>query len=417
MLDPRLSKIAVTGTVITITILAYGSQLFLLAPHLTTRQFYLLNTIVACIWITYYRAMFTPAGSPPKDYTPPSAASASDAESGHSHPSDRRMITSGATRFCKVCDAFKPARTHHCKTCKTCVLRMDHHCPWTYNCVGFCNTGHFIRFLVYATAGCGYVLCFLAARWWAVYQARQLPDYLSPHSLGQLVFLTLLTLVDGPLTLALFILMVRTLANYGEGYTTIETFEAERHAARVWKRQAKKQIFPYDIGIWENLCAAFGYSCNPIAWLNPLASTPRVGEKVEVSTGKGVMILAGLEFEVNGFEDPDHTWPPADPDKMGIVMPDGKKVSGFTLEGNMDVDAFRRRQKTDLKRWERTVEDASDESDSEEVEYPRQPWPAPSPWRNEDGETLADYGVDEELEDDDEDVPLAVLQARIKARR
>lgn len=38
-------------------------------------------------------------------------------------------------------------------------------------------------------------------------------------------------------------------------------------------------------------------------------------------------------------------------------------------------------------------------------------------WTNNDGETLADYGVDEDAEDADEDVPLAELIRRRKAQK
>lgn len=30
-------------------------------------------------------------------------------------------------RWCKLCQGFKPERTHHCRECQRCVLMMDHH--------------------------------------------------------------------------------------------------------------------------------------------------------------------------------------------------------------------------------------------------------------------------------------------------
>lgn len=54
------------------------------------------------------------------------------------------------TRFCLVCQVFKPERTHHCSTCKRCVLVMDHHCPWLNNCVGFKNRKTFMLLIIYA---------------------------------------------------------------------------------------------------------------------------------------------------------------------------------------------------------------------------------------------------------------------------
>ncbi|CAA9989229.1 palmitoyltransferase, putative [Plasmodium knowlesi strain H] len=52
-------------------------------------------------------------------------------------------------RYCKICNVWKPDRTHHCSACNRCVLNMDHHCPWINNCVGFFNRRFFIQLLFY----------------------------------------------------------------------------------------------------------------------------------------------------------------------------------------------------------------------------------------------------------------------------
>merc|ERR1719420_1163071 len=52
-------------------------------------------------------------------------------------------------RYCKMCNVWKPDRTHHCSICNRCILNMDHHCPWINNCVGFYNRKFFIQFLMY----------------------------------------------------------------------------------------------------------------------------------------------------------------------------------------------------------------------------------------------------------------------------
>lgn len=53
-------------------------------------------------------------------------------------------------RYCRMCNVWKPDRTHHCSTCAQCVLNMDHHCPWLNNCIGFWNRKFFIQLLCYA---------------------------------------------------------------------------------------------------------------------------------------------------------------------------------------------------------------------------------------------------------------------------
>ncbi|CRH01036.1 palmitoyltransferase, putative [Plasmodium relictum] len=52
-------------------------------------------------------------------------------------------------RYCKICNVWKPDRTHHCSACNRCVLNMDHHCPWINNCVGFFNRRFFMQLLFY----------------------------------------------------------------------------------------------------------------------------------------------------------------------------------------------------------------------------------------------------------------------------
>ena len=66
--------------------------------------------------------------------------------------------STGASRYCKKCQAKKPDRAHHCSTCRRCVLKMDHHCPWLATCVGLKNYKPFILFCAYTTLFC--YVCF-----------------------------------------------------------------------------------------------------------------------------------------------------------------------------------------------------------------------------------------------------------------
>ena len=100
----------------------------------------------------------------------------------------------------------------------------------------------------------------------------------------------------------LIILLGRTLWSMALNITTIEGWEIERHEtllrrARVLggylvgpdgnKVQLERQEFPWDIGIWKNLCQAMN-SRNPLSWVWPFAKSPSVE--------------SGLIFEHNGIE-------------------------------------------------------------------------------------------------------------------
>lgn len=61
-------------------------------------------------------------------------------------------------RYCRICNVWKPDRTHHCSTCGRCVLNMDHHCPWINNCVGFFNRKFFIQVLWYSIINLLYIV-------------------------------------------------------------------------------------------------------------------------------------------------------------------------------------------------------------------------------------------------------------------
>lgn len=319
---------------------------------------------------------------------------------------------------------------------------MDHHCPWTSNCVSHTTFPHFLRFLASATFGLLFLESLLFTRLAHLWHSRDLPAYLGP-SPTQLSHLLTAFLTNSFTLFLLSVLLVRNLWSLAVNTTTIEGWEMARHETLV--RRARhfggyltapdgssvriaRQEFPYDIGIWANVCAGMG-SRNPLSWLNPLAASPS--------------LASGLAFETNGFEDEGTSWPPPDPDRAYRRRARGESGPAFTyrdaqLGAEETVAAFRARQAEDAVRrrkpfvqrmeavrdryggYDGVEEDGSageDEESDGEKDY-GEGGEGEEGWRNSEGERLKDFGVDEEVEfyDEQEDeIPLSELLARRQA--
>ncbi|KAL3458446.1 DHHC palmitoyltransferase-domain-containing protein [Aspergillus heterothallicus] len=409
-----ISRLAIPAVCTLISFLAYTSQLFFLyfeeAP-LKRQEVWRINFFALCIWICYYRACTVNPGRIPNGWEPKDHKSLKDGSDGRQ-------------RWCRRCEAFKPPRAHHCKTCRRCIPKMDHHCPWTSNCVSHFTFPHFIRFLFYAVVGMSYLETLLFERASIIWKTRNLPSYMGP-SVGQMGHLFVLLVTNSLTVFVLFILLVRTLWSLGTNTTTIESWEIERHETLVRRARhfggflsgpggvnvhIRKQEFPYDIGIWSNIKAGMGGSANVLGWLWPLARTQ------DRSTG--------LEYEENGFEDPNVSWPPPDPDRIPLPSRNQGNSAAFASGAgrNFEVEAFNKRKIEDLKRHQRTSEvqrrkpfhvrfDESLSNSEDEGDYTdRGSEDGEESWKNSEGERLRDFGVDEEAEFyDEEDIPLAIL--------
>ena len=239
-------------------------------------------------------------------------------------------------------------------------------------------------------------------------------------------------------TLTLFLVSITFFrASYGLGanVTTIESWEIERHEqllrrARVLggyldgpdgiRMRITRQEFPYDIGIWTNICQGMG-SANPLAWFWPFSATPRT---------------TGLLFETNGFEDPGTSWPPPDPDRMPRAERPLDVDKAFVhdrgaLAPDQEMLAFKRRQQADFVQRadfygvqrRRPFHERFDQEDPTPVENDHGDPDAGSDsgeegWRDSDGNRLKDYGVDEDVEFYDEDsIPIAELLKRRRETR
>ncbi|KAF4170648.1 hypothetical protein CNMCM8694_004513 [Aspergillus lentulus] len=394
----NISQLAIPFVCALISFLAYTSQLFFYyfeeAP-LRSQELWRLNIFALCIWVCYYRACTVDPGRIPKDWMPSNLKQL------------EKDCAGGRQRWCRRCEAFKPPRAHHCKTCQRCIPKMDHH------------------------LGMGYLETLLFERASIVWSSRHLPSYLGP-SLGQLIHLFILLVVNSLTWLALFILLLRSLWSLALNTTTIESWEIERHETLLRRARhfggylsgpggiqvrIKKQEFPYDIGIWSNIKAGMGGSANVLSWFWPFAVTP------DQSTG--------LEFEVNGFEDPNLSWPPPDPDRIplpakredmtaAIAAADAsyhRAVQARNMQRSNDASHsggghIQRRKRfhdrfNENKTKVQDSESESDTSDDGEVQDGEEGW------KNSEGDRLRDFGVDEEAEFyDEEDIPLGILIQR-----
>ncbi|EER28442.1 DHHC zinc finger domain containing protein [Coccidioides posadasii C735 delta SOWgp] len=426
------SQLAVPAVCTLIAFLSYTSQylFYEIDPGpLSKSESIKFNALVVCIWICYARACATDPGSVPAGWKP----AVSDETSGTHLEGDPALMSRSRQRWCRRCEAFKPPRAHHCKSCQKCIPKMDHHCPWTNNCVSHFTYPHFLRFVLYAVISMIYLEIFLYDRVSIVWSNRNLPIYLGP-SLRQLGHLFLLVMVNSMVLFALSVLLLRTIWMLLQNQTTIEGWEIERHRAllrraRVFggyldgpdgtKVRIEKQEFPFDIGIWENIQAGMGGSANVLSWFWPFSRTPLPG--------------TGLDFEINGLDDPSLSWPPPDPDRMyrHVLPSENDNVMILDQQQNFSqnaIDAFRRRQELDYKRHQldlgvqrrkpfherymQNIDDSiSDGNDSIKDYYSSDS--GEEGWRNSDGDRLRDFGVDEEAEFyDEDDIPLAVLIQR-----
>ena len=204
----------------------------------------------------------------------------------------------------------------------------------------------------------------------------------------------------------------------------IESWELERHEALVarsrktggyvyvsggQRMRIEHQEFPYDVGIWRNLCQGMG-THNILMWFLPF--------------GGGPGIESAASYEVNGFEDEGKVWPPPDPDKMpraGRPSEDDSAVKHYGSVGE-EVEAFKRRQQKDYERRaakkRQDDEDGSayEDSGESESEY-EEGMDGEEGWTNSDGDRLKDYGVDEEAEVlGDDEIPLGELLRRRKLK-
>ncbi|KAL1898510.1 Palmitoyltransferase [Sporothrix stenoceras] len=503
--------IAIPAAVSVIIFLGYSSQwLFHTATYLepgqlTTTESVIFNTLLGCLWVSYIRACLVNPGryvfdepgtsdeeskkaakTTSKSTTAPTKTTkdrerreSSSSSGSSSHSPTAGDGTATGVRWCRKCDAPKPARSHHCRHCRRCIPKMDHHCPWTGNCVSMQTFPHFLRFIVFTNLSLWMAAYLIGRRFYFLYAQRYLPAYLGP-TLSQLIHLTILGLVCGGTTLALSIMLYTTLNSWMFNATMIEGWEIERHEAVVdrysssnadgswWgdddddsededdaygnnegsgdeeedeeliarrEHRARKAAalrmrveFPYDLGIFNNMAQSMG-TRNFLLWFFPLAGGPKI------ATGRGAS-GPGWDWPENGFNDHTGMWPPPDPEKLRHAAAQGNWAatgSGPTYGGSST--AFTSGRDEGDRQWGTPEEEKAAFKARQEADFRRrrttqitgpvrqvgsddefeQGMDGEPGWTNADGDRLRDYGVDEEAEND-EDVPIATLLQRRDAK-
>ncbi|POS86442.1 hypothetical protein EPUL_001526 [Erysiphe pulchra] len=247
----------------------------------------------------------------------------------------------------------------------------------------------------------------LTIRLFVLWEKRNTPAYLGPP-IWALLHMLVVVLLNSVVLLSLSILLCRIVYGLVTNTTMIESWEIERHeelvnrcrknggyvyAAGGERILIEHQEFPYDIGIWKNLCQAMGTK-NIFMWFMPFGGAPTID-----SAGN---------WEVNGFEDEDKFWPPPNPDKFQqhSWRQRENSIKMNTERLDMSVTAYKARQNYDLKRRghvrniliDNSLDDSSrslaDCSYEEEIGIDGE-----KGWTNSDGDRLQDFGVDEEEAD------------------
>merc|ERR1719210_798392 len=161
-------------------------------------------------------------------------------------------------RYCKMCNVWKPDRTHHCSICNRCILNMDHHCPWINNCVGFYNRKFFIQLLLYVYGSL--LIIVLTTIPEGVMRACILSSYCPTDDEEHGTMFVVFSAFIG-VAWCLSVMLICTLTNFIrfhvrlvlENYTTIENLEREEGAKSkfdIGRRRNWEQVFGANAWLW-----------------------------------------------------------------------------------------------------------------------------------------------------------------------
>uniref|UniRef100_A0A3B0NFC3 Palmitoyltransferase n=1 Tax=Theileria annulata TaxID=5874 RepID=A0A3B0NFC3_THEAN len=160
-------------------------------------------------------------------------------------------------RYCKICNVWKPDRTHHCSSCNRCVLNMDHHCPWIGNCVGFYNRKYFMQLLVYSIFTLGFTLLQSVLYLYneTIENSNDEFDEVGTKAISY-IYVCGMIFIGLALIIALIPFVQFHFKLVLRNSTTIENLD-----------DSNKDSGMYDMGVGANLQQVFG--ANPLCWFAP----------------------------------------------------------------------------------------------------------------------------------------------------
>ena len=163
------------------------------------------------------------------------------------------------TRYCLMCNVFKPLRCHHCSMCNRCVLNMDHHCPWINSCIGFYNRKFFIQMVFYLIVT---IFSTLISNGYSVYDLIKNSiinkDFQFSWRFAWMALYIIIYIIDlimGFILIQFFKFHIKLIL---ENKTTIETLD----------HKGKEFQSKYDIGVWNNWYQVMGIT--KWLWFIPL---------------------------------------------------------------------------------------------------------------------------------------------------
>ncbi|KAJ3994123.1 zf-DHHC-domain-containing protein [Lentinula boryana] len=323
-----LGRLIVNFVLLLISFIAYSSQIFVIWPWygrvVSVELLVLLvpfNMLVGMLLWNYFFSVTVDPGRVPQGWRPDT----------HSDGYEVKKLT-GRPRYCKMCESFKPPRTHHCRQCGHCVLRMDHHCPWINNCVGHYNYGHFVRFLFYIDVACSYHLAMMVRR---VYHNLNI-NYWDSIPAVEFVFILLNFVACIPVLLSVGAFSIYHFNGISNNTTTIEGWEKDKVATMVRRGKIRDVKFPYNLGRRRNIESVLGP--NPLLWCWP-TQTPGNGLRYELTEGEGDAV--------------QQAWPPDDPTRPYFEEPEGEfklPESPWTFENggvNPDLQPYNTKLRQD----------------------------------------------------------------------